>query len=253
MPIFRPVNELERLLLQAAMDPVARPDFYRALPEHELLIITHGRKSETVERVTLKDEPIEIRMLEYDGDLFAPIFSSVDRISEIVAEDVGYLSMKGRDLLLMLRGKNLILNPGADCGRTFGSQEVESLLDGSMFEEVDSPEMAVDAELGQPDEYPQGLIDALTRFLAKRKEVNAAYLGQSSSPTGKQPRLLIGFDVSGNAQQVIADATSIIEGGVADGQVVDFVQMTGNADDKVSVYLRQQTPFYKRKKWLGLF
>ncbi len=255
MTTFTPVNELERLLLAAAIDPAARPAFYRALPEHELLIMTLGRKPEQKQQVQLVNEPIEIRMLEYEGDFFAPVFSSVGRISEIVAEDVGYLAMNGRDLLVMLRGKNLILNPGAGCGRTFGQQEVDSILDGSMFSPLETPEVGgPDAQLRQPNEYPQPVIDVLTRFLAKRREVNAAYLGESFIPESNQvPRLLIGLDVSGSAKSVIDDAAATIKDVTSSGQIVDFIEMTPNADDNVSTYLRQQTPFHKRKKWLGLF
>ncbi len=255
MTTFHPVNELERLLLAAAIDPAARPTFYRALPEHQLLIMPLGRQPGPEQQVMLVNEPIEIRMLEYEGDSFAPIFSSVERISEVIPEDAGYLAMNGRDLLVMLRGKNLILNPGAGCGRTFGHQEVEAILDGSMFGPQETPDVGgPETELSQPDEAPQQIIDTLTRFLAKRKEVNAAYLAQSSIPGSKQaPRLIIGLDVSGRANSVLDDASAAIQDVTSAGQIVDFVEMTTNADDEVSAYLRQQTPFHKRKKWLGLF
>lgn len=251
MTTFTPTNELERLLLAAACDPAAGAPFYEALPEHELLIITHGRKPESTQQVSLVNEPIEIRMLEYDGDQFAPVFSSVQRISEVVPEDAGYLAMKGRDLLVMLRGKNLILNPGAGVGRTFGHQEVEALLNGSMFSPQSSAEIGgPGTELGQPREYPQPLVDAVSKLLGKRREVNAAYLAESSIPGSNQPpRLLIGLDVSGSAEGIIEEARGVVPAGL----IVDFVALTHNADDVVSAYLRKQTPFHKRKKWLGLF
>lgn len=43
-------------------------------------------------------------------------------------------------------------------------------------------------------------------------------------------------------------------GVLGDGQVVDFVQVKPDTTDTVASYLRQETaPFYKRKRWFGLF
>src|SRR4051794_26774993 len=93
---FAPVNELERLLFAAATDPAARPAFYRAIVQHELFVITEGRKPEREQRYALDaDLPLQIRMIELDGKLHAPIFSSVERISAVVPKEVGFIAMKG--------------------------------------------------------------------------------------------------------------------------------------------------------------
>lgn len=39
---FTPANELERLLVQAGTDPGARPDFYRAFLEADLIVLGYS-------------------------------------------------------------------------------------------------------------------------------------------------------------------------------------------------------------------
>lgn len=255
MSTFTPANELERLLLAAASDLAARPAFYRALPDHELFIITEGRKPAAEEKVTLTNEPIQVRMIEWDGEEFAPIFSSVDRIGVFATEQVGYLAMQGRDILKMLRGKNLFLNPGSEVGRTFGHQEVDALLDGSMSEPLENQAAAgKKIQLSEPAEYPHQLTEALGRLFAKRKEVNAAYLAMATIDDGAPPHILIGVEVSKNWQSVVEDAAVVVREVNQSGDMVDFAEVTADPSDFVSNHLRTQTtPFYKRKKWLGLF
>jgi hypothetical protein len=163
---FTPVNELERLLIAAATDAAARPNFYRALLDHELLVITEGQKSAAPGVRTLGEgESIRIRLLEIQGKLHAPVFSSSERIAAVVSEEVGFLAMKGSAVLQMLRGKDVILNPGSDYGKLFPPQEIEAMLDGSIF---GSKKLDVGGQkilLGQPKEYPHRLVDSLSRFL----------------------------------------------------------------------------------------
>lgn len=255
MSTFTPANELERLLLAAVADLAARPAFYRALPKHELFVITEGRKLATEEKVTLNNEPIQVRMIEWDGEEFAPIFSSVDRIGVFVTEQVGYLALQGRDMLQVLRGKNLFLNPGSQVARTFGHQEVDALLDGSMSEPVERQEAAgKKIQLSEPAEYPHQLTEALSRLFAKRKEVNAAYVALATLDDGAASHILIGVEASKNWQSVVEDARVVVCEVNQSGDIVDFAEVTADPSDFVGNHLRTQTtPFYKRKKWLGLF
>ena len=66
--------------------------------------------------------------------------------------------------------------------------------------------------------------------------------------------LMIGVEASSNWQGVVEDAGVVIKEAVKTGEIIDFIEVTANTSDTVSKYMRQQTtPFYKRKKWLGLF
>ena len=96
MATFTPVNELERLLARAAVDPAGRPVFFRALPEHDLFVITEGHIPERAGLITFNEEtPLRLRQVERDGSWCFPVFTSVERISAVVPETVGFVAIKG--------------------------------------------------------------------------------------------------------------------------------------------------------------
>lgn len=182
---FHPVNDIERLLAAAATDPAARPAFYRGLTEHELFVIKEGELPEREERVTAEQSlSFQIRLIDVNGKPHAPIFTSVGRISAVVPNQVGFIAMNGRAALEMLRGKDLVLNPGTEYGKLFTPQEVESVLDGSIFRAGQETLVAGGQEIivGQPADYPHHIADALGRFFARCPEVRTAYLAHAFMP-----------------------------------------------------------------------
>ncbi|MBI3464395.1 MAG: enhanced serine sensitivity protein SseB C-terminal domain-containing protein [Planctomycetes bacterium] len=256
MGTFTPVNELERLLIDAASDPAARPKFYRALPEHELFVITEGRKPEREHQITLTEEtPLKLRMIELEGKLHIPIFTAVERISAVVDAEVGFVAMKGRDLLNLLRDKDLVMNPGSEYGKLLTQQEVNAIVDGSIFSPQETPDVGGKrVVLGQPNDYPRHITEALRRFFVQQREVKAAYLGHAFIPDiDKEPHTLIGIEVAGNWRRVVEEAGLVVREVAKAGEVVDFVQVHPGDTDTIGAYLQRETkPFYKRKLF-GLF
>jgi hypothetical protein len=254
---FTPVNELERLLMSAGTDPAARPAFYRALPEHELFIVTEGPLPEREQSIVVgENATMEIRMIDIDGTLHAPVFSSVERIATVAPRVLGYVAMAGRAVLSMLRGKPLVMNPGSEYGKIFTPEEVESILDGSIFNAQETPDVGgKNILLGQPKDYPHHVTEPLRRFLSTRREVKAAYLAHAFiADVDKAPHTLIGLDVAGDWQRVVEEAGIVVREVVKPGEIIDFVRLSPNASDTIGRYLQQNTaPFYQRKKWLGLF
>jgi hypothetical protein len=254
---FTPVNEIERLLIAAATDAAARPAFYRGLGQHELFVITEGRKPEREQRVVADDNTsVQIRMIELDGKLHTPIFTSVERISAVVPKEVGFIAMKGDAVFTMLRGKDLVMNPGAEYGKIFTAQEVESIVNGSVFNPQETPDVGgKEILLGQPKDYPRHITDALRRFFARTRDVKAAYLAHAFIPEIDQaPHTLIGVEVVGDWRNVVEEAGVVVREVAKPGEIVDFVQLRPQATDTIGDYMQQQTkPFYARKKWLGLF
>ncbi len=254
---FAAANEIERLLVAAATDPAARPAFYRALGEHELFVITEGRKPERAQRfVADENTPLQIRMIELEGKLHAPVFTSVERISAVVPKEVGFVAMKGDAMFSMLRGKDLVLNPGAEYGKVFTAHEVEAILTGTIFSPQETPNVGgKKILLGQPNDYPQHITEALGRFFARSRDVKAAYLAHAFiSDIDKAPHTLIGVEVARDWRKVVEEAGVVVREVAKPDEIVDFVQVPANATDTIGEYMqRQTTPFYVRKKWLGLF
>ena len=254
---FTPVNEIERLLIAAATDPAARPAFYRSLTQYELFVITEGRNPER-EHGFVADEntSFQIRMIEVDGRLHAPIFTSVERISAVVPKEVGFVAMKGEAVFAMLSGKDLVMNPGAEYGKIFTAYEVESIVNGSVF----NPQETLDVGgkqilLGQPKDYPRHITDALSRFFARSRDVKAAYVAHAfMADIDQAPHTLIGVEVVGDWRKVVEEAGVVVREVAKAGEIVDFVQLRPQATDTIGDYMQRQTkPFYARKKWLGLF
>jgi hypothetical protein len=62
------------------------------------------------------------------GKEFIPVFTSMDRMTEIVDEDESYLCLNAADLLAMTEGEILYLNPDSEYGRVLSISEVQAIL-----------------------------------------------------------------------------------------------------------------------------
>jgi hypothetical protein len=255
---FTPVNELERLLISASSDPAARPAFYRALMDQELLVITEGQKPAAPGmHVAGDDESFKIRLIDIKGTPHAPIFTSEQRISTVVKDEVGFLAMKGAAVFEMLRSRYLILNPGSEYGKLFPPAEVDAMLTGSIFAQQQPVTMSRGTKVlfAQPKDYPHRLTDALSRFFARSRDVKAAYLALQFVPdSDSAAHILIGIEVDGDFDKIIGEAGVVIRDVTPTGDFVDIVRIHSNPTDTAGNYLKNETkPFYVRKKWLGLF
>jgi hypothetical protein len=237
MEPFTPVNELERLLVPAFTDPAARPAFYRALPESQLFVITEGLK------------PSLSHVIQREGRIYIPVFTSIDRLKAAVTSEVEFVAMKGRDLLNALRDKDLVLNPNSAYGKVIPQEEVQSILAGSILAPPEMRDIGVmQAFIGQPRDYPHHLIDALSRLFSKGQIVKRAYLAQIFIPdTDKTPQTLIGLEVEGDYDRVAEEAGFVVGAVAKTGEGVNFIQINASANDPFSQYmLRETNPFYKR-------
>ncbi len=133
--MFQPVNPLETLLQAAAGDPSKIPDFYHALLEAELYILTPEAKLAPGRRRSLKyNETINVATVEFKGLRWHPAFTAPKRISDYVKEPETCLGAKARDLFHMLPGSNFWLNPLSECQKPLPAEEVALLLSGRIFE-----------------------------------------------------------------------------------------------------------------------
>jgi len=133
--MFEPVNSLERLMQSAASDPAKIPDFYRALLESELYILTPETKLEPGRTRSLKlHERINIATVEFKGKKWHPAFTAPKRISAYLKEPETCLEAKARDLFELLPpGSNFWLNPQSECQKPLPGDEISLLLSGKIF------------------------------------------------------------------------------------------------------------------------
>jgi hypothetical protein len=243
-----PENELERNLMNASTDASARSEFYTKLLWNELIVLTNGHNESEEGRTTLKEDTTVQFVTFENGQI--PVFTSTNRIFDkgIVKEQVPFMAMKGQDLFGTAKGATFILNPYSDYGKELIPQEIESLLNGSIFEQTN--EMTIkedtDVQIGQPSKYPTELAKALSNLFKEEQSVKAAYLAAiKMDKSEKLPHLMIAIDVEGNMSSISSKAGPLAEKHLGKEEIVDFIQIENNGG--ISDYFLNETkPFYKR-------
>lgn len=253
---FEPENDLERSLVKAASDPAHRPQFYRDLIEADIFVIQHGKRPpEGAERVTL-DEGMQIQIanIEYQGKPYIPIFTSLPRLEAILSGEAAYLGINALEFFRMTSGSGIMLNPGSDYGKEITPDEARSLVDGSIWKpnETYVQQKAAEILIGQPRNYPDELVQALSRFFKTRKQVKRAWVAHFFNPErDERPHTLIAVDVSDGFEEVISEA-GIVAGNVKiPDPPVDFLPITGKGGLE-DYFTKDSKPFYVRKLF-GLF
>jgi SseB protein N-terminal domain len=137
--MFEPENTLETLMQAAAKDPAAAPEFYKALLDAQIYILTPEAKMATgVRRRSLKhEEPVNVATVEYQGMQWHPAFTSARRISDYVKEPETCLGAVSRDLFKMLPNSNFWLNPLSECQKPLPASEVALLMSGKIFDTLE--------------------------------------------------------------------------------------------------------------------
>ena len=133
--MFKPVNALETLMQAATSNPAKIPDFYRALLDSELYILTPEAELELGGRRSLKpNEAINIATVEFQGKQWHPAFTAPERVSAYLKEPETCLEAKARDLFQLLpSGSNFWLNPQSECQKPLPGDEIALLLSGEIF------------------------------------------------------------------------------------------------------------------------
>jgi hypothetical protein len=133
--MFEPVNALETLMQSVASNPARIPDFYRALLDSELYILTPEAELELGGRRSLKPhEAINVATVEFQGKQWHPAFTAPERVSAYLKEPETCLEAKARDLFVLLPpGSNFWLNPQSECQKPLPGDEIALLLSGKIF------------------------------------------------------------------------------------------------------------------------
>ena len=253
-------NELERLLKLAVTEPAHRPAFFRELLDATVLILGDSEQVQQDGDIALNaDTPVNIQHWEkQDGGSILPFFTSLEALQKAVEDEQPFIAMPARVLFEITRGADLFLNPKAEYGKEFYPEEVAMLLaTGGVVKPV---EHYVDKEtqilLGQPEEYPSAMVDALTTLFSQRKPVRRAFLAlMHDRAADEKPNLLIGLEVDAEPAEIealINEAGSVASETAPNDEPVDFCPVS-EKERGISHYLISHTqPFYQRRwgSWL---
>jgi len=220
-------NELERLLKLAVTEPAHRPAFFRELLEATVLILGDSEQVQLGGDITLNaDTPVNIQHWEkQDGGSIIPFFTSVEALQKAVEDEQPFIAMPARVLFEITQGADLFLNPKAEYGKEFYPEEVAMLLATGGVSKPAERYIDKDTQilLGQPEEYPSAMVDALTTLFSQRKPVRRAFLAlMHDQAVDEKPNLLVGLEVDGEQGDIQMD----VKNAFLHGRLSEIVYMT---------------------------
>lgn len=244
---FQPENVLEQLLLLAATQEDARPAFYQALLQEEILMILAPMEGIEPGEVTLTEgQEIQLQVLN-DGKL--PIFSSVPRLTDggIDNGPVSYVRIPGHAFFNMIQGQDCVLNPFSPAGKLLPKDELAALLAGQLTGPLSPAGGDAQVLLSQPAETPQAIADAVAAWAAGQDHIEAAYLAQMQVATNPDvPRLLLAFVSNNPDPSFMQELGPVLEGKTDVYQFVDLMLLNLESEEGVNPYFKTIEPFYRK-------
>lgn len=244
---FFPENRLEALLMQAASDPGARPEFYKELLEADLFVLIVPGNHPHGKFVAQEGETLSIKGINVEGKKLIPVFTSERRLREYIQSQDNLAKLNGSALLSMIatQENGIVLNPASSYGKEFSPQEVASLADSSIFQpqqQLITKETKV--LIGMPEVYPTNVVNALSAYFQGKPEVKKAYVAQIHVPdSGEPPHLIFSIQADGDFRQIASDVSVVFQSALGRGQFADLIQFgQGSLDD----YFNSQQPFFQR-------
>ncbi|MCJ8013268.1 enhanced serine sensitivity protein SseB C-terminal domain-containing protein [Paenibacillus sp. KQZ6P-2] len=225
-------NTLEEKLAKAMNEPSARPDFYNELRNSEIYAIQGGTSPMQEQTELSAGQSVQLISVEMNGKRYLPIFSSRARMQDFIKEPVQYLSINAVHFFQLTKGADLLLNPGSPFGKEFSAREIESILDGSVFnaQEAYVVEKNTQTMIGPPEEPPTELLNELSVVFERLKNVICAYNAQVFNPrTDRAPRTLIAVSYIGKGDNIIAEAGKVAENIAVQFPPVEFIELNGSS------------------------
>lgn len=121
-----PENDIEQNLHSMCNGKTEQWNFFSALFKTDLIVITNHRINEKLEQFDV-DEVIELMTLNDDA---IAVFTSESRIYDngVVREDLPFIRINGRDLFVLAKGMNVILNPFSDFKKLICANEIDGMF-----------------------------------------------------------------------------------------------------------------------------
>jgi hypothetical protein len=239
---YEPQNVLEQLLLLAGSEEQARPAFYQALLQENIIMVLAPEDGLAPGEVQLAEgQQIQLQVLQ-DGRL--PIFSSPDRLNDggLDHGNMSWVWIPGHAFFQMTAGQEAVLNPFSPAGKLLPKEEIEALLRGELTQQNGLPPDA-QVTLSAPAELPEGLAEALTEFGATHPTISAIYLAQmqlvGAPQQDAEARLLLGFVSTDQNPEFMQDLGPALEGRTGTFQHVDLMLLDMESNEGVNPYFRQ--------------
>ena len=238
---YEPTNVLEQLLLLAGSEEQARPAFYQALLQENIIMVLAPEDGLQPGEVQLAEgQQIQLQVLQ-DGRL--PIFSSPARLNDggLDHSSMSWVWIPGHAFFGMTQGQEAVLNPFSAAGKLLPADEIQALLSGQLTQQNGLPPDA-QVSLSTPTDMPEGLAEALAGFGAVTPSIEAIYLAQMQlvgAPEEQPARLLLGFVTTDQNPDFMQNLGPALEGRTGTYQHVDLMLLDLSSNEGVNPYFRQ--------------
>lgn len=177
---FQPHNQIERLLMEATVDPDARAAFQDALLQADLYAATPEAPELPGARTVGEGEALSLLNVRApDGSPVAAIFTAQERIAEVFGPGVGFVAIRGEELLSLVAGQGAWLNPGLPYSVHWTPQQLSAVLGKGQRRTIEKETQVM---LGVPAEPPAELVAALQAILGKDDRIAEAWLALAHWP-----------------------------------------------------------------------
>ena len=243
-------NELEQKLARAADDPASRPEFYKALLAAEVFVIGFSDTSGEGRSTIPEGAKLSITTWQKnDGTPIVPFFTSLESLQRALKEEARFIAMPAKSFFEITLGSFLVLNPSSPYGKEFFPEEIKALLETGMNHAPKTRVVQKETKvlLGQPANYPSGMVSALSALLSKHPVVKAAYLClMHDAASSEKPTLVVGFDGDGDLAEAMREAGSVAVDTAPKGELVDFVVLKKHERGISDYMFKSVKPFYER-------
>ncbi|MBT9392560.1 enhanced serine sensitivity protein SseB [Hymenobacter sp. NST-14] len=245
-PDFQPLNILEQLLMQAAVEPQFRSPFYQALLGEEVVVVMAAKEDQEPGEIT-PTEGMEIQLQAlHDGKI--AVFTAVERIFDngaVPEGSVTYMRLRGHDFFTMVQGAECALNPFSSVGKLLPADEIQALLAGQLFEAPAPQDLQV--SLHQPEPEPTELYEGLRAYSATQDHIRKVYLTEMRMQNNPgQSRLLVAIDTEQQDPAFLQDLGPVIQGKIGESQFVDLMLIDPASEEPLIQYLLTTEPVYSR-------
>ncbi|MDT8718003.1 enhanced serine sensitivity protein SseB [Clostridium sp. 19966] len=153
-----------------------------------------------------------------------------NELKEMVLKDIANV----RGFVINPYGQNLIITPEA--------MEYFSKRKSEVTIEKDTKIL-----LGQPANYPDEMVKALTEFFKEHKEVNSCYLFWAHREDENNGNLLLVVDFTGNKDELFPRIAAVAQNYLGQDEYIDMISIGTDFGKNV---VKDVKPFYKKKRFL---
>lgn len=245
--------------------PVSNPELVEIMnkfanernAENEILLIEKITQAHFLTPIIMEGEiengiikaggTISFKMLNNNsGESFFMAFTDWEELAKWSKEKEQTLISKYDDLKSMVlkdtkRVKGFVINPYSQ--NIVITPELMQYFSQTRSEIVIKKDTKV--MLGQPANYPQEMVNALSKFFKEHKEVESAYLFLSHKEGDEKPNLLFVIDFSGEKASLFPKIAAVAESYLGKDEYIDLIPLnTAFGKDAT----KTATPFYKKEK-----